>query len=102
MAYFQNTRKREQQDATWSDDLYDDEDLDLDAFDDDDLTYYMTEAERREARRFRFQMAAGLFDFLSVIAGTVVILLLIALLINLITWLQADIDQTFTLLQRNL
>lgn len=99
MAYFQNNRQRETQEAAWSDDLYDD---DLDALDEDALEDYMTEEERREMRRFRFQMAAGLMDFLSVIAGTVVILLLIALLINLVTWLQADIDQTFTLLQRNL
>ena len=99
MAYFQNNQQREAQEAAWSDDLYDD---DLDALDEDALEDYMTEEERREMRRFRFQMAAGLMDFLSVIAGTVVILLLIALLINLVTWLQADIDQTFTLLQRNL
>ena len=34
------------------------------------------------------------------IAGTVVVLLLIALLVSLVTWLQADIDQTFTLMTR--
>ena len=44
-------------------------------------------------------MLAVVGDFFSVIAGTVVILLLTALLISLITWVQADISQTFVLLQ---
>ena len=61
-----------------------------------------SEAEFRENRRYRFRMAAGLIDFLSVVAGAVVILLMGALLVNMITWLQSDFDQMFTLLRRNL
>ena len=99
MAYFkQNGRQSswsEEQDERYDDDYdeYDDE------YDDDD---YLTDEEMSELRRHRFRMAAGLVDFLSVIAGTVAILLLVALLVNLITWLQGDMDQMFTLLQRNL
>ena len=63
---------------------------------DDEL---FTEEERAEARRSKWRMLAGVGDFFSVIAGTVVILLLTALLISLITWVQADISQTFVLLQ---
>lgn len=76
----------------------------LDEYDEDDYDYddYLTEEEYQDARRFRFRMAAGLLDFLLVVVGMVVILLLAALLVNMITWLQGDIDQMFTLLQRNL
>lgn len=96
MAYFrQNSRQ-----GSWAqqeDDSYDD---DYEEFDDDDE--YLTEEEWSDLRQHRFRMAAGLLDFLGVVAGTVVILLLVALLVNIITWLQADMDQMFTLLQRNL
>lgn len=99
MAYFrQNSRQ-----SSWSeqnDDSYDD---DYDEFDDEEYDdEYLTEEEWNDLRRHRFRMAAGLFDFLGVVAGTVVILLLVALLVNIVTWLQADMDQMFTLLQRNL
>lgn len=86
------------------DDAYDD--ADDEAYDeppyDDDLDEPMTDEERRIARQGRFRVAAGVMDFFGVIAGTVVILVLIALLVSLITWLQQDFDQTFTLLTTNL
>ena len=44
-------------------------------------------------------MLAGVGDFLGVIAGTVVILLLIMLLVSLINWVHADLSQSFTLWQ---
>ena len=97
MAYFKQGSRQEE----WTEDddaLYDDEYEDDEEYDED----YLTEEEQYDLRRYRFRMAAGLLDFLSVIAGTVVILLLVALLVNIVTWLQADMDQMFTLLQRNL
>lgn len=88
-------------------DDYDDDSPEEDEFplppdedDDYDLDDELTDEERREMRKGRFRVAAGVFDFFSVIAGTVVVLLLIALLVSLVTWLQADIDQTFTLMTR--
>ena len=69
---------------------------------DDDYDEPMTREERRHARRLRFRVAAGLLDFLGVIAGMIVILVLIALLVSLVTWLQSDMYQTFTLLTTNL
>ncbi|MBE5803197.1 MAG: hypothetical protein E7316_01625 [Clostridiales bacterium] len=63
---------------------------------------YLTEEERREARQMKWKMLAGVGDFIGVLAGTVVILLLVALLINLITWVQSDISQSFTLWQTKL
>ncbi len=82
------------------------EDDTQDGYDDLEDGYYdledadlFTEEEREEARRNKWRMLSGVGDFFSVIAGTVVILLLVALLISLITWVQADISQTFVLLQ---
>ena len=59
----------------------------------------MTDEERRLARRDRWWVLAGVGDFLGVIAGTVVILLLIMLLVSLINWVHADLSQSFTLWQ---
>ena len=97
MAYFKQGSRHEE----WTDDdaLYDDDEYEDDEEYDED---YLTEEEQNDLRRYRFRMAAGLLDFLSVVAGAVVILLLVALLVNIVTWLQADIDQMFTLLKRNL
>ena len=75
---------------------YDDMEDGYYGLEDDEL---FTEEERAEARRSKWRMLSGVGDFFSVIAGTVVILLLVALLISLITWVQADISQTFVLLQ---
>lgn len=77
---------------------YDDEPEEDDAWDDEPLT----DEERKLMRKGRFRVAAGVFDFFSVIIGTVVILILIALLVSLITWLQSDFDQTFTLITRTI
>ncbi len=63
---------------------------------------YLTDEERREARQMKWKLLAGVGDFFGVLAGTVVILLLVALLVSLITWVQADISQTFTLWQTKL
>ena len=46
-----------------------------------------------------YRLFAGVGDFVAVLAGTGVILALMALLISLLHWLQSDIMQTVTLLQ---
>ncbi|MBE5768753.1 MAG: hypothetical protein E7333_04070 [Clostridiales bacterium] len=72
----------------------------------DDDDYFpdelLTEEDHAELRRERWHTLARLWDFLGVIAGTVAVLVLIALLISLLNWLQADVVQTFSLLQTNL
>ncbi len=50
----------------------------------------------------RFHVAMNVFDLVSVLAGLAVILLLVAILVSLITWLQSDITQSFTLLTSQL
>lgn len=62
----------------------------------------LTDEEREELRRGRWQLISSLMDFAGVIFGTAFIVLLVILLIGLINWLRADITQTFTLWQANL
>ena len=107
MAYFNNDPQDLQEDEYQpvfqqpvEDDYLDDEDgeyIDEMYYDD-----FLDEEERREARQLKWKMLAGIGDFLGVLAGTVVILLLVALLISLITWVQADMSQSFTLWQTKL
>jgi hypothetical protein len=49
-----------------------------------------------------FRMALGAFNLISILAGLAFILVMVALLISLITWLQGDISQSLTLLTSNL
>ena len=67
---------------------------DLDLLDDDSYL-----EEKRMRRIGRFRVAAGVMDFLGVIAGMVTVFVLIALLVSLVNWLYADILQTFTIFQ---
>ena len=62
----------------------------------------LTEEERAELRRSRWQLIAGLADFAGVILGTAAILVLVVLLVSLINWLINDVSQSFILLQKNL
>lgn len=50
----------------------------------------------------RFHVAMNVFDLVSVLAGLAVILVLVAILVSLVTWLQSDITQSFTLLTSQL
>lgn len=107
MAYFNNDPQDLQEDEYQpvfqqpvEDDYLDDENGEYT----DEMYYddFLDEEERREARQLKWKMLAGIGDFLGVLAGTVVILLLVALLISLITWVQADMSQSFTLWQTKL
>ena len=63
---------------------------------DEDL---LTDEEKAVLRRDRWRVLANLSDFFGVILGTVVILVLIALIITLVHWVRSDITQSFTLWQ---
>ncbi len=112
MAYFKDDPQDVQEEAYQpvfqqrvEDDYIKDEYYDEDGEYYTDEMYYddfLTEEERREARQMRWKLLAGIGDFLGVLAGAVVILLLVALLISLITWVQGDISQSFTLWQTKL
>ena len=74
-----------------------------DEYFEDDIDYMEDDPEMQQVLHDgRIRVAAGVADFLSVIAGMVVVLALIALLVSLINWLTADVGQMFALLQRRL
>ncbi|MBP3637939.1 MAG: hypothetical protein J6K13_10335 [Clostridia bacterium] len=107
MAYFNNdpqTLEDEDYQPVFQqpvEDDYDDYDEGDEEYYTDEVYYddYLTEEERIALKQSKWRMLAGVGDFFGVLAGTVVILILIALLISLITWVQADISQSFTLWQ---
>ncbi len=104
MAYFQDRQKQEEEyqpvfqepPGMYDPDDYADDVDDPEYYDDDE---YMTEEDKQWQRQGKWRVLAGLGDFLGVIAGTVAILVLVALLISLVHWVQADIRQSFTLWQ---
>ncbi len=53
-----------------------------------------TRAEARR-RRMRFQIFAGMFDFIAVIAGLIVVIVCVILLSALVRWVVADAPITF-------
>ena len=77
------------------DSIYDQPDPEDDELDDE----LLTDEEKAALRRSRWRVLASLGDFAGVIAGTVVILILIALIISLVHWVSSDITQSFTLWQ---
>jgi len=54
-------------------------------------------AQRRERRQLRYRVAAGISDFMGVVMGTVVVLLLAALLMTLVNWVVTDLRDSFHL-----
>lgn len=74
-----------------------------DGFDDpedaEDAEEELSEDERMEIRRKRFQMMSGAGNLAAVIAGTVVILVLLALLMSMIGFVMNDANRNFALFQ---
>ena len=54
---------------------------------------YTREEVRR--RRVKYQVFAGMFDFLAVVAGVLVLIACIVLLVSLVRWLMGDVPVTF-------
>lgn len=104
MAYFKQNEKNQETAYVPSfqpkEEEYDDN---FDELSDEDL-YDPDEdpAERIARRKDRIRFFFGMADFAGVIVGTVVILLLAALLFSLIRWLSTDISQNFALWQNKL
>lgn len=62
----------------------------------DQQDYFEQKEEELQARRDRLRFAAGMSNFVGVILGVVVILLMLLLIFSLINWLRRDITSTFT------
>ena len=93
--------------STWQPD-YADDDADIpaptaeevfadEALEDPDL--YLTEEEQAELRQNHWRLLSGFGDFISIIAGCAVILVLITMLVSLLNWLHSDILQSISLFQ---
>ena len=54
---------------------------------------YTREEARR--RRVKYQIFAGMFDFLAILAGMIVIIACILLIAALVRWIRSDIPITF-------
>ncbi|NLE19843.1 MAG: hypothetical protein GX623_09520 [Clostridiales bacterium] len=68
----------------------------------DHQDYFAREEEERQARRDQLRFAAGMSDFVGVVVGFVVILIMVLLIFSLVNWLRRDITDTFTLLNTRL
>ncbi|MCL2866694.1 MAG: OprO/OprP family phosphate-selective porin [Clostridia bacterium] len=78
----------EQEDDMYSDDDY----LVYDEEDDWDIP----PEEKRLRRIGRFKVAAGLFNFTSLIVGLLVSFAMLALILSLVNWVVADMNQTLS------
>ncbi len=79
------------------------DDYDYDSEYEDDVDFLESDPEERHLLHVgRLRVAAGVMDFLSVIAGMVVVLVLVAILIYLINWLVGDMGSMFAILQRRI
>ena len=61
--------------------------------------YYQRKEWEQQEKQDHFRVAAGVMNFLGVVLGVVSILVLVALLISLINWLNQDILSTFSILR---
>ena len=51
----------------------------------------------RQEREDHFRVAAGMMEFMGVVLGIVVILVMLALLFSLVSWLMQDIESISTI-----
>lgn len=68
----------------------------------DQQDYFAIREEERQQKQDRLRFAAGMCDFVGVILGVLVILVMLLLIFSLVNWLQRDISNTFTLLNTRL
>ena len=54
---------------------------------------YTREEARR--RRVKYQVFAGMFDFLAVVAGILVLIACVVLIVSLVRWIGSDVPVTF-------
>ncbi len=86
--------------------LFDDEEYDEydDGFDEPEAEEYqdeeLTEEEKQEQKKDRVRMLFGAGDLTGIIAGTVVILLLLAFLFQMINFVRDDIHEFFDTIGR--
>ena len=88
-------------DQEWEEDSEEEYPEYYDQYDDPYQEEYSDEHETADDEG-RFRLAMGLFDLISIFLGIVVILLLVAMLVSLISWLSDDILHSALLMQSGL
>ena len=68
----------------------------------DKTPYSIRKQWEKEDRQDRYKVAAGVMEFLGVVLGVISILLLLALIVSLVSWLIKDISGTFAILRTHL
>lgn len=68
----------------------------------DQQDYFTLREEEKQARQDKYRFAAGMSNFVGVILGVIVILLMLLLIFSLVNWLRRDISNTFNLLNTRL
>ncbi len=87
--------------ADYENDVYDGYDDGFDETDEEDYAEdELTEEERQAQKKDRIQMLFGAGDLTGIIAGTVVILLLLAFLFQMINFVRDDIHEFFDTIGR--
>ena len=66
------------------------------------VSYTHLDVYKRQNQAGRFKVAMGVFDTVSILVGIGVILLLVAMLVSLVSWLRSDILHSALLLQSGL
>ncbi len=64
--------------------------------------YFLRKQWEKEDRQDRYRIIAGILEFLGVIVGVACIVVLLALLFSLVSWLNQDISSTFAILRTRL
>ena len=97
--YFARETEPEEEFEDAYEEEYDDGLDDLSDDEEDEEEEGLTEEERQERRIRTFRMAFGIGNITAVIAGTVVILILLALILNMVGFVIDDVNRNFTLFQ---
>ena len=61
--------------------------------------YFQRKEWERQERQDHFRVIAGVREFLGVVLGVICILVLLALLFSLVSWLTQDVSSTFAILR---
>ncbi len=74
------------------------------SFEEDSQNGYEDDASEYEEINdtHRFHIAMNVFNLISILVGLAIILVLVAVLVSLATWLQGDVSQTLTLFTANI
>lgn len=57
--------------------------------------YFARKEEERQLRQDRWRLTAGMAEFVAVVAGVAVCLILVLLIASLLSWLRQDAGSTF-------